>query len=1055
MTNQAKTVKWENVYIFISSTFDDMHAERDYLVKQVFPELNEWCESRKLHMVDIDLRWGVTEADVTQNKNAVNVCLDRIDYCRPFFLCFLGQRYGWIPQYPEDISEETVKTYPGLKDAITKGASVTELEILHSVLSPFLSPETIKEEGYHPSKYAYFYLRDDSYLKDLPDKPSYLRSIYSDTEKEDEQEREKLSQKRNELIEKIECKKIYHSSWFEASATPEITVPLQCPATLEENQDRWRSDWLKHAGVFIKGLDVEEDPSQAKKARDFNDELTRGRLVEFKCGGEDLVDVVLRDLMQAIEERFPDHKEVEAEDELQKEIDQQSQFVFTGSEGFIERTGDFDQLDEYVEGDSRKLFVLTAGAGMGKSTLLAKWVGNYRERIQGKPGHSVHFRFVGTSDGSTTIHSLLRLLLREIKEVGGKLDDEIPGDSKKLRSALPELLYKIGQKGKTVIVIDALNQLETGLSDLTWLPRHLPQNIKLVVSFKRGEEAAEELYSNLAGDQRVQLAEVKPFEDRKDRYQLVEAYLKRYLKELDERHIDALIDSPSANNPLYLKVVLPELRVFGVFATVGEKIRTDFGETPESAFGGVLRRLECDPAYSLIDPSEAVPLIFGLLAHARHGLSADELVSLFIQALDKEDNDKNRKDASDTVYLFFRQVRPFLARRGGRYDFFYQSFKNAALQRYVSEEPKPPRRMSQSWHRLLAHYFDISAGIGERKLNEYPYQLQHAEEYQGLATALSDLDFFEYAFARNREYEWMGYWRFLQGRSEPGECYRAAIEAREKIEGETRNIAQLLNKIGIFLREMGLYSSASPFTQRALAIMEKARGPNHPDVAISLNNLAMLYHRQGKYDEALPLYQRALAIWEKALGPDHPDMATSLNNLAALYRGQGKYDEALPLYQRALAIREKTLGPDHPDVATSLNNLAELYRAQGKYDEALPLYQRALALDKRALGPDHPDVATSLNNLAALYHRQGKYDEALPLYQRALAIKEKALGSDHPDVAQGFNNLATLYYKQGKYDEALRLFKRAVSIAEASLDPEHRDTMVFRGNLKACEEAMR
>lgn len=32
---------WENVYIFISSTFNDMHAERDYLVKRVFPELSE------------------------------------------------------------------------------------------------------------------------------------------------------------------------------------------------------------------------------------------------------------------------------------------------------------------------------------------------------------------------------------------------------------------------------------------------------------------------------------------------------------------------------------------------------------------------------------------------------------------------------------------------------------------------------------------------------------------------------------------------------------------------------------------------------------------------------------------------------------------------------------------------------------------------------------------------------------------------------------------------------------------------------------------------------
>ena len=31
------TATWENVYIFISSTFNDMHAERDYLIKRVFP----------------------------------------------------------------------------------------------------------------------------------------------------------------------------------------------------------------------------------------------------------------------------------------------------------------------------------------------------------------------------------------------------------------------------------------------------------------------------------------------------------------------------------------------------------------------------------------------------------------------------------------------------------------------------------------------------------------------------------------------------------------------------------------------------------------------------------------------------------------------------------------------------------------------------------------------------------------------------------------------------------------------------------------------------------
>jgi hypothetical protein len=48
--------------------------------------------------------------------------------------------------------------------------------------------------------------------------------------------------------------------------------------------------------------------------------------------------------------------------------------------------------------------------------------------------------------------------------------------------------------------------------------------------------------------------------------------------------------------------------------------------------------------------------------------------------------------------------------------------------------------------------------------------------------------------------------------------------------------------------------------------------------------LAVLYNRQGRYAEAEALYKRALAILEKALGPGHPDMATSLNNLAEPYR---------------------------------------------------------------------------------------------------------------------------------------------------------------------------
>ena len=69
---------------------------------------------------------------------------------------------------------------------------------------------------------------------------------------------------------------------------------------------------------------------------------------------------------------------------------------------------------------------------------------------------------------------------------------------------------------------------------------------------------------------------------------------------------------------------------------------------------------------------------------------------------------------------------------------------------------------------------------------------------------------------------------------------------------------------------------------------------------------------RGRYEQAAPLVERALAILEKVLGGEHPNVATSLSNLALLYRAQGRYEQAAPLYARALAIREKVFGGEHP-----------------------------------------------------------------------------------------------------------------------------------------------
>ncbi len=154
--------------------------------------------------------------------------------------------------------------------------------------------------------------------------------------------------------------------------------------------------------------------------------------------------------------------------------------------------------------------------------------------------------------------------------------------------------------------------------------------------------------------------------------------------------------------------------------------------------------------------------------------------------------------------------------------------------------------------------------------------------------------------------------------------------------------------------------------------------------------MAELYRAQGRYAEAEPLFKRALAINEKALGPEHPRVATSLNNLANLYRAQGKSAEAELLVKRSLAIWEKILPPDDLSVAPGLNLLGFLYSRQGKYAEAEAILKRSLAIREKTLGPEHPRFASTLSDLASLYYLQGNYAEAEPLYKRALAIAEKA-----------------------------------------------------------------
>ena len=263
--------------------------------------------------------------------------------------------------------------------------------------------------------------------------------------------------------------------------------------------------------------------------------------------------------------------------------------------------------------------------------------------------------------------------------------------------------------------------------------------------------------------------------------------------------------------------------------------------------------------------------------------------------------------------------------------------------------------------------------------------------------------------------------------------------------------SKLLGLAGGYFLWRAAYSQAEPLLRDALAIREKALGPEHPDTAQSLNNLAILLGSLGDIAGARPLYERALAIREKALGPEHPDTAQSLNNLAALLEEQRDFAGARPLHERALAIRETALGPEHPDTATSLDYLAGLLRNQGDIAGARPLYERALAIREKALGPEHPITAISLSSLAGLLYAQGDIAGARPLCERALALQEKALGPEHRDTNRTRSNLAQLLLTSGQPTEALALGETALAAHDKVLGRDHAWT---KGSARVTADAL-
>ena len=265
-----------------------------------------------------------------------------------------------------------------------------------------------------------------------------------------------------------------------------------------------------------------------------------------------------------------------------------------------------------------------------------------------------------------------------------------------------------------------------------------------------------------------------------------------------------------------------------------------------------------------------------------------------------------------------------------------------------------------------------------------------------------------------------------------------ALAARGWIESEDLRVpeaARLLNQAGYYLYLRARYAEAEPLFRRALAIREKALGPDHPDTAPSLNNLAELLRAQGRYGEAEPLYRLALAIREKALGPDHPDTATSLNNLAGCSRPRaGTGRPAVRVTRRwrcsssssCCRTRSGRWAPTTPTRSRPAATSRWTGEA-GDAQQALRLFAELLPDQERVLGRDHPDTLTTRGDIAGWTGEAGDVQEALRLSAELLPDQEQVLGRDHPDTLATRHYLAHWTGEDGRRAEGVAAVRRAAA----------------------------
>jgi tetratricopeptide (TPR) repeat protein len=670
-------------------------------------------------------------------------------------------------------------------------------------------------------------------------------------------------------------------------------------------------------------------------------------------------------------------------------------------------------------------------SGGGKSALLANFFEVYRKRHR---RHLVHEHYLGASADAANPHALVSRLIEFIQRSTNNREN-IPSDPQKLMDSLPIWLATASawarkRRTRFIFVLDSLNSL-TNQQDLRWWPAFLPRGITVVVSSLPGQ-----VHDALQGKVEPMLGQGKPPQwqgvkvhplTKPQSASLLNNYLARFNKKLPQKMVKQVQSHALSTNPLFLRTLAEELRLFGVHEELQKRLDHYLtSETIDELFERVLERVEKDCGKKQV--KAAMTAIWA----SRAGLTEKEILGI--------------AELTPVVWATMRHMLDeVLLETNGRITFAHDYLNIAVKDRYL-----PAAATQVRAHRHLAQWFQVHT-VDARRAEEEPYQWMQACDYIKLQRCLTDRELFLAIRQKLGTQALLSYWIILETQRcvDTAKIYQKAF-TKWAGAGAENVLAESVAELARFLIDTGrIGGPALVLAEEAVRRMSKVCGPNHSSTLSARSSLATLHTDAGLYDESLAIQQGILDLRMRRLGLDHSESQSTMGNIALILTYMGRYAQAQSIYDELLPSLRRTSterGSGHDDL-TALNNQGLLFYYQEQYPQAENCFLEAWRQLRRREGPEHPDNGDKINNLANLYFKQGRVDDALSLHRQCIDLWQGGLGGNNPRTASSHNNLGYILLMKGDFSSAEPMLNRAFVVYKQRLGEQHPNTLMCANSL--------